>query len=782
MFQRHQKLEFSLLLMIQLLLISSTIGTRARISLLLVQQQEFDPTQLLPIPSPHRAQSISTSLQQQHEVLSYLMNYWDIGGSLEKDLVSTIEIICQAVIALNSVQTSSELVTQIYSDFDLILAGEFSNLKESLKKSTDNLFYVLKGNERNVSSSLNLWIINALLSMNTTFYPDSIEMAHTILKILNSSVRGETYAAYFRKFVLLDDSEIPIPGSISPISLLKDQILAMTAIQTLSHKILDEIQVEVLRVDLQHLESIALYSEEGFLDINLELVSDFSFGFLHAQRNSDVVGDFYQDNRSYSLFKDRILLLDYFFRQFQDLSRIDNDRITDLYDLVIAEFYQDFLIRLLTDVQVLFRYENTLYHSRISILNIVWTIGYSDRIYMSEQFNFIRLLTQMAEWFVSSTPPQVLGSEQLHQLAVELWSYLADEAYNHILPSGQAASINENVSVSVGYFYAFYSVSMGLYLFDNTPQGSLLFANLLAYSGLGTIFPFQLNVEYNNPLTVRDNQSLLIRIVPLGGGLELKTSGDYIDVQLSITVPAESLDTVIAKPKLSVKSNYSIRYNFSISNEGPILFSIQLLQQQAVFFSLDASFQVLRTMMLDVQISPTTPMRGDPLEISLEVQDKVGFLREKVQYFAKINSETWSRPIWFTKQPLFFPNGTKNSIFINQTQSDLYCYFLVLKDGYYPVETNMTIHFQTGFNFFIEWLIWLVFESEIGAWVGTFGTVLALIWAVNTRILNRALRRVKTCPYCGSGWRTKYPVCAHCGRDLKPSKTETQQSEEIEDI
>ncbi|MFX1508452.1 MAG: hypothetical protein ACFFDC_20420, partial [Promethearchaeota archaeon] len=161
---------------------------------------------------------------------------------------------------------------------------------------------------------------------------------------------------------------------------------------------------------------------------------------------------------------------------------------------------------------------------------------------------------------------------------------------------------------------------------------------------------------------------------------------------------------------------------------------------------------------------------GDEITIHLEIRDDVGLLRNNIFYFVKIDSKSWSEPLSLFNQSLFTPKENPIRLNSSQTKSDLYCYFLVQKDDYYPAETNMTIHFQTKLNFLVEWLIWLILESDMGAWIGTIAAIAALLWGLYTRLINRLLRRVKTCQYCGGSWRTKYPVCTHCGRILNPEK------------
>ncbi|MFX0125718.1 MAG: hypothetical protein ACFFAE_18990, partial [Candidatus Hodarchaeota archaeon] len=708
-------------------------------------------------------------IQQQEEVIRYLINTWDINEILKEDLVSAVEIICQAVTVLPSIQVSSQISDKILSDFDLILTTDLANSKEALNKTFEGLFYILKDGDRNVSTNMNLWIAKALLTLENSRNLSLIEMVNNIMQSLELNVRGQAPAEYLQSFILLDPTETPIPGSISPIALLQDQLMSMIIYQELSYKIFDD-QVLEFSTRIFHLENMTLNNKEGFLDQNLSSNLGLGFGFLHAGRDQVLEKFHYQNNKSWFNFKDGLLLLEYFFNQIKEYSTEADREIYDpaFFNPFIANLYLNDLVRLLTDIQILFRFEGISYYDRMITYNFGTTLPTypSDRIYISDQFAFISLLSRMANWLslpTLSTNFQTFG-KQLQRLAVLLWDYLTVEAYS-TSTGGQAA--NSEISQS-GYFFAFYSISLGLYLFDNTSQGSLLIANIFALNGLGSIFPFQLVIEYTSPITVRENQSIFIQIIPL---TNINTSGLFINSKLSLSVPAESINAIISTPMLTPGTTYSTRYNFSISREGPIAFSIHLSHQMVEFFNLKTSFLVLRSLSIKVLVDPVNPTQGDKINIDFEVRDNTGPLRTNVKYFGIINSESWIKPLSLVNQSLYTSKG-KNAITINssQTKSDLYCYFLVLKENYYPAETNMTIHFQTKLNFLVEWLIWLVLESDIGAWLGTIAALSALLWGLYIRFINRLLRRVKICQYCGGRWRTKYPVCSQCGHILNPKK------------
>ncbi len=769
-------------LVIFLVLIPSSLEIRAK-NTSFTQQEPFDPTQLIPRSTLYSTQISSNSMLQQQVVVRYLIDNWNINKFLEDDLVNTVKIICQAVIALPSVQPSSEITQKILSDFNLILATDLLNSKEALQKTTGGLFYTLKDGDRNISTNMNLWVAKALLTLEPSQDQSSIEIASNIMQALEFLVCGETPAAFFRSSIMLDLNEDPIPASISPIALLQDQLMAMRIYQQLSYEILDEIQVMGFLERISHLENMTINDNEGFLDYNLSYNIGLDFGFLHAERDQ-ILGRFnYRNNKSLYFFRDSIYLLEYFFNQMKDFSTEADRKIHDSFSPFLANMYQNDLIHLLTDIQVLFRYKEIMYFYGIVTFNFdtTWLISTSDRIYMSDQFIFLNLLSQIAEWISLATSPDEsqISSTQLQKIVISLWDHLTEEAYKHVTIGGKAAN-NEDTSSASGYFFAFYSVSLGLYLFDNTSHGSLIIANILALNGLGSVFPFQLLVEYSNPMILRDEQSLFIQIVPETN--RTNSSGLYINTQLVLIAPLESINTIIANPTLSVQSNYSTRYNFTVSTGGTIKFAIHLLHRQVSFFLLEASFSVLRSLTIDVRVNPAKPTQEDQIRIYLEIRDNLGLLRTNVQYYAIIQSDTWKEPLWVNKS-LYTSEG-ENPIILNskQTKSDLYCFFLAYKDGYYPAETNITIHLQTKLNFLVEWLGWLFLESDIGAWLGTIAAITALVWGLYIRIINRLLRRVKTCHYCGGSWKTKYPVCTHCGRVLKPDKLKEKRSHSEEQV
>jgi hypothetical protein len=776
MLERNLKHTLVLLAII-LVFIPSSIEIRAAHSYY-TQQGITDWNQLLPSSTTKTSQIASNSIQQQNEVINYLINSWDVSKILEEDLTDAVEIICQAVTAIPSIQINSKITDKILTEFDLILTTNLSNPKETLSKTVEGLYYVLEDGDKKVLTNMNLWIAKALLTLDPSRYLSSVEMANDIMQSLELTVRGQPPAEYLHSYTLLDPTDMPIPGSISPIALLQDQLMAMTIYQKLSYELLDDQVLEITN-RFHDLENLIGSDTYGFIDSNLSYNLGLHFGYLHAGRDQVLERFHYQNNVSCFYFQDGLYLLEYFFNQFKDFSTEADKEVYDLFNLVIADSYQEDLVRLLTDIQVLFHYEGIFYYEKMITYNFDTPLPVypSDRIYMSDQFALLSLISRMANWYSSSsisTDYQSFG-RQLQRLIIFLWDYLTLQSFS-TSTGGRAANA---INTSSGYFYAFYSVSLGLYLFDNTSQGSLLKANILALNGLGTVFPFQLVAEFDTPITVRENQSLYIRIIPL---TQENSSGLFINSKLLLNVPAESLNTIIATPILTAESNYSIRYNFSISLEGPIAFSIKLSHQDVEFFNLDASYLVLRSLKMDVLVDPVNPTQGNEITIHFEIRDDVGLLRNNIFYFAKIDSESLEEPLSLFNQSLYTPKENPIRLNSSQTKSDLYCYFLVHKDDYYPAETNMTIHFQTQLNFLVEWLLWLILESDIGAWIGTIAALTALLWGLYTRLINRLLRRVKTCHYCGGSWRTKYPVCTHCGRvlNLKKLNKDSPLAKELE--
>ncbi|UCG03963.1 MAG: hypothetical protein JSW11_08240 [Candidatus Heimdallarchaeota archaeon] len=778
MLKRDSKFKIILIMTI-LLYIPSSVELRAKNSSF-NQQGEFDPEKLLPSTTTRLTQISSNAIQQQEEVIDFLMDSWDINEILKDNLASTVEIICQAVTAIPSVQISSEMTNKILSDFNLILTTNLTNSKETLNITNEGLFYIVRDGDRQVSTNMNLWIAKALLTLDPSLYTSSIEMTQNIMQALELYLRGQPPASYFQSSILLDPTENPIPGSISPIALFQDQIMAMTIYHQLSYEISDDQVLEYFE-RIFHLENQTMNNKEGFLDYNLSYTLGLEFGFLHAERDQVLERFNYQNNISFFYFRDGLYLLEYYFNQIRDFSTEADRERYDYYDPFFASLYLDQLIRLLADIQVLFRHKEILYYDRLSTYDFETTLPIypGNRIYISDQFAFIDLLSRMANWYSSSKLSidfQTFG-KQIQKLAIFLWDYLTIEAYS-TSSGGRAAS---NVNTISGHFYAYYSVTLGLYLFDNTSQGSLIKANIFALNGLGTIFPFQLMIEYETPITKRDNQSILIQIIPLTKG---NSSGLSINSKLLLNVPAESINTIIATPTITPETNYSTRYNFSISEEGSITFSIHLSHQRVEFFNLQAFFLVLRSLTMKVLVDPSTPTQGDKILIHFEIRDNTGLLRTNIKYFAILDSESWKKPLLLANQSLYTPTG-ENPIIINssQTKSDLNCYFLVHKDAYYPVETNVTIHFQTKLNFLVEWLAWLILESDMGAWLGTIAGLSAVLWGLYIKFINRLLRRVKICQYCGGRWSTKYPVCPHCGRVVNPKKIKNDSPlfKELED-
>ncbi|MFX1508274.1 MAG: hypothetical protein ACFFDC_19500, partial [Promethearchaeota archaeon] len=627
MLERNLKHTLVLLAII-LVFIPSSIEIRAARSYY-TQQGISDWDQLLPCSTTQTSQIVSNSIQQQMEVIKYLIDSWDVNKILEEDLSAAVEIICQAVTALPSIQINSKITDEILTDFDLILTTNLSNSKETLSKTVEGLYYISESGDKKVTTNLNLWIAKALLALDLSRYQSSVEMANDIMQSLELTVRGQPPAEYLHSSILLDPTDIPIPGSISPIALLQDQLMAMTIYQKLSYELSDDQVLEITTrfIDLENLIESDTY---GFIDYNLSYKLGLNFGYLHAGRDQVLERFHYQNNMSCFYFRDGLYLLEYFFNQIKDLSTEADKEIFDLFNLVEADLYQEDVVRLLTDIQVLFHYEDILYYERMITYNFETTLPVypSDRIYISDQFSLLSLISRMANWYSSfllSSDYQLFG-KQLQRLIIFLWDYLALEAFSTSTGGRSANAIN----ASSGFFYAFYSVSLGLYLFDNTSQGSLLKANILALNGLGTVFPFQLIVEFETPITVRDNQSLYIRIIPL---TQENSSGLFINSMLLLNVPSESLNSIIATPILTAKSNYSIRYNFSVSLEGPIAFSIHLSHQDVEFFNLDASYLVLRSLNMNIFVDPVNPTQGDEITIHLEIRDDVGLLRNNIFYF-----------------------------------------------------------------------------------------------------------------------------------------------------
>jgi len=354
-------------------------------------------------------------------------------------------------------------------------------------------------------------------------------------------------------------------------------------------------------------------------------------------------------------------------------------------------------------------------------------------------------------------------NEQLKGLILPLWSYLTSTAY---ISTEKIVGIGaSNQASSFGYFYAYYSSSLGLFLFSNSSTTSLILANLFAVYALGGIFPYQVTVDYTDFLTHRENQTLEISISPLTLG-----SGTFINVDVIVDVPTESISNVnVAQININSLSTVMIPYSYQITKEGDTVFTVDLNYQGLSFIKIQGKYTTLRIMSINVEINPKSPQQGENLKISLESRDSVGILRSNVYYYAQIDSDTLTDTLWINNQSLFLINGSINTIDLSptQTRSDLTCYFLIQKSGYYPAEMNLTISMQTPLNFLFSWLFQLIFASEVGGYLGTLSAIFALLWGFHTRIIRRVTRRIKSCPHCGGNYHTKYLVCSHCGRNIK---------------
>ncbi|MFX0087509.1 MAG: hypothetical protein ACFFAU_17800 [Candidatus Hodarchaeota archaeon] len=752
--------------------ILSSVGIRS--SMNTVYQEDLDFTEIFPSYSVVSNQILSTSTKQQQNILSYLEGSWNLTELVENDLTGAVEIICKTIVAFSSVPSSSNLELLIYDAFDSILSSNMGNSRETLEMSINGLFYIWDGIKKNVSTSLNLWITKALLLGYKTHFPTYIDTIYSLLIALNQTSRGNVF---FREFVLIDFEDKPIPSSISSIARLNDQLNVMILIKRLIPEISNETRILELNDLSLQLEQRIFDPLLGFSEANLVEEFDLSFGFFHSKKNQDLNGNFYSDlNKSYSLFEDNILLLEFLFHQIKDYSIENSSGFFDLYDPILANNYVSYLINLMSDIQILFQHETTQYHEKISINNITRTETQSDRLYIGDQFNFIKLLCQIVEWFSfqSTISGRQIYSDQFQEILIPLWEYISEEAYIQVSEVNDGiASTEANISSISGYFFAFYSISLGLYLFDNTTKGSLLFANILSLGGLGSIFPFKLSIEYTNPLNVGESQNLSIKISPISTNKTIRSSGLYLNTLLFLSVPVERIDnTLIYSTSISVFSNTSTIYKYTISAEGSAKFFLSLFYKNALFFNLEGSYLVLKPMFLNISINPVIPTQGGQMTISLQVRDNKGILRSGIQYFAKIQSNSWKNPIVINNRSLFQNNGTINVIFLDsdQTKSDITCYFAVTKNGYYPAEVNTTIHLQTSLNFLFNFLKWLIFESEIGAYLGSISAIFAIFYAVYSRIFSRMTGRYKTCHFCGEMWRTKYPVCSHCGRELKEGR------------
>jgi hypothetical protein len=774
------------ILIISLLVIMIIGTTEIRASLNKNFQQDLDTTDFFPAAASMTNNIDSLSTIQQQSVLSYLEDNWNLSKMTDYSLPSAIEIICRSVIACSSVPSISEFEQQVYDAFNLILSANLSNSKETLNMSSDGIFYIWNGVNKNVSTSMNFWIAKALFEANRSLYVTSIETTESLISLLNQTVRGPDF---FRSYILLDPEDEPDPLSISPIARLNDQLMVLTLIKNLileisSDSTIQEYQNLIIQLERDILDPLIGFVEEIVLE-NL----DYPLELFHSIKYQDLGGTFYFNNKSSFSFENSLLLLDFFFLQFQDYSSQDKRGTLDFYDLDTAQLNLERILNLLRDIQSIFQNEADLYHEEINIFNNseIWTLG--DKSYIGDQFRFIQSLSKIVEWFSfqSDLEGSSIYSDQFHEILLPLWEILSEKAFIQDSESTEGiASETQNASTSTGYFFSYYSSSLGLYLFDNTTQGSLLFANILALNGLGSIFPFQMTIEYLNPVNIGENQDIKIMISPIPTNKTILSTGIHFNSQLLLSVPIERLDNIlISTHAISVLSNSTSDFRFTISAEGLSKFTLKLVYKQITFFILESEYLVLKQMSLRIDIDPTIPTQRDQITITIEVRDNKGIIRNGIYYSAKIQSKTWNEPFLVDNQSLFDENSTKNSISFSPDliESDLTCYFIVLKDNYYPAEINQTIHVQTSLNFLFNWLRWIIFESEIGGYIGTTSALFAIMYGFYIRFISRTIGRTKTCKFCGESWRTKYPVCSHCGRDLKPEKIKktTKPNDLIED-
>ena len=721
-----------------------------------MKQESFEISELLPKSSKILTQTLSEPLIQQSELLSYLNSSWDITELVSYGLSEAIEIICKAKVksALISDPSNSGLIdhsSAIETSFNHILNTELSSSTEFINKTSTGLFYIWDTSVGNISTSMNLWIAKALLANTPTDDSSTYLQAESIINGLNITNQEALPPFYYREYVLIDSEEIVIPGSLSSFALLKDQILAMQVILQLSHDSTNPILAESLQIQAREIEESIFHPIDGYVDVSTEIWNkDLSVGFFHSKRNQDSGGTFFTNNQSKIFFFDHILLLEYVLQQL----KIQSEQLT-------VSFYQSIALKLISDIRITFQGES-LFYQGLKVSSLTNESRFLDFQLVSEQFEFIDLIISFSDWF-SIANEDLITNEQLKRFIIPLWSYLTSTAYiSNENIEGIGASSQAS---SVGYFYAYYSSSLGLFQFSNSSTTSLLFANVIAVFALGRIFPYQVTVDYTDFLTQRENQTLGISIIPLTLG-----SGTFINVDVIVDVPVESISKVkVAQKNINPLSKVTIPYSYQITKEGDAVFSVNLEYQGLTFIKIQEKYTTLRIMTLKVDYNPKPPQQGESLKIALEVRDSVGILRSNVYYYAQIESDTLADTLWINNQSLFLINGNFSTIDLSpsQTKSDLNCYFLIQKSGYYPAEMNLTISMQTPLNFLFSWLFWLLFESEIGGYLGTISAAFALLWGFHTRIVRRITRQIKSCPHCGGIYHTKYLVCSHCGRNIK---------------
>ncbi len=721
-----------------------------------MNQESFEISNLLPRSNKIMTETSSKPLIQQAEVGSYLSSAWDLTELVSYGLSEAVEIICQARIKAASVSDSRnsdllKLNSEVENSFNQILNAELTSSTESLNKTSTGLFYTWNTSVGNISTAMNLWIAKALLINTPADDSSTYLQAENIINGLNLTNRETFPPFYYRQYVLIDSGETVITDSLSSFALFKDQILAMQVILQLSHGSTNPILAENLQLEVKNLELSIFNPTDGYVNETTEIWNnDLSVGFFHSKRNQVLGGTFFINNESTVLFFDHIILLRYILQQLE----IQTEPLS-------IGFYQEIALKLIADIIITFKGES-LYFQGLKVTNLPMNSWFLDSQLVSEQFEFIDLINGYSEWF-SMISEDLIINEQLKRLILPLWNELTSTAYistNKIVGFGAS-----NQASSVGNFYAYYSSSLGLFLFGNSSTTSLLVANMIAIYSLGNIFPFQVVVDYTDFLTQRTNQILNISIVPLSLGV-----GTFINVDIIVDIPVESISKIIATQlNINSISLVTIPYSYQITKEGDAVFTVKLNYQGQTFVSVQGKYTTLRIMNLNVDFTPSAPEKGEKLKIKLEARDSVGILRSNVYYFAYIDSETLVDPLWIFNQSLYQTNGNYSTIDLlpSQTTSDLNCYFLIQKNGYYPAEQNLTISMQTPFNFLFSWIFWLIFESEIGGYLGTLSAIFALMWGFHTRIIRRVTRRIKSCPHCGGIYHTKYLVCSHCGREIK---------------
>ncbi|MHA1971962.1 MAG: hypothetical protein ACTSW1_03145 [Candidatus Hodarchaeales archaeon] len=737
----------------------------------------FEVDQYFPQSSIVSSDVLSKPLQIQNDVIAWLEQNIDITDLLETDFEKGIITTCEAIVSIDSttsISNVSQFSTEIYELFYLLINNNLQTTNYTLNKSNSGLYYIWDGSTGIISTKINLCIAQALKYIDIDVIPNKIEIIQTIISTLNTTLNDDISPFLLREMISIDNNEAIIPGSLSPLATLEDQLRFLDVLQFLI-PIINDTEKQGLIDILQVLEENILNGVIGFLNYSIPM-SGLELGFLHSVIDQ-AEGYTYFKNVTHYSFKNAYLLFDYFAKQSFDFIDKDSASPLDFYDPDKAAEYQNLLLALLTDVQFLFKDEETgLFYSSLSYSNETGLVEFNDKLLILDQFSFINILSTTSQQLneVEAQIEHTISPEQMQELYIELWLSLED-AYVETQREGTGSTI---LAYSTGYFYGFYSKNLGLFLYDNSTYGSLFLANILALTGLGTIFPFVLTVKYLNPLTTRDQQSLNITISPI-----VIKSGFLTQSDIYLKVTQENINTLISQVTLNSQYNTSIHYNYTILKEGTIQFSLELQAKQAIFFTLDSIYSVLKTLTIEAKLHPTSPIQKEQLTIVIEARDSVGIIKESVFYTVKIQSATLANPIWIINQSLFNLNGSEKPIILNSSQTDsndLVLYIIATKTNYYPAELNVTIHFQTKLNFLFEWLSWFIFESEFGGYIGTISTLVAIVFAFYSRIVRRALGKVKSCPYCGAAWETKYSVCSHCGRELKPLPSKLRKAQDVD--